>query len=254
VNTMANAKLAVIIPMYEEEANAERCVRAVCDVLAQEVPAARLVAVNDGSKDGTLAVLKRLEAEGLPFIIANHEQNRGYGAALMTGAKEARAAGFEFGLFMDSDLTNDPALIPTFAKKLAGNQYDLIKASRYIEHGGMEGVPLYRQLVTIVGNKVASALFGMGIHDCTNGFHAVRLGLVCDEVFVERGFPMLLEELLALKKKGARATEIPYVLTSRKGGAAASKFTYSPKVVWSYLKYALLAAGVRASVPETRTN
>ena len=45
--------LAVIIPMLNEEMNAERCVRAVCAVLQQHLPQSRLFVVNDGSSDGT---------------------------------------------------------------------------------------------------------------------------------------------------------------------------------------------------------
>jgi hypothetical protein len=85
----------------------------------------------------------------------------------------------------------------------------------------------------------------MGLKDCTNAFRAVRLELLRGVVFKERGFAVLLEELLILKKRGARVTEIPYILTSRAPGEGESKFTYAPRVLWAYLKYALLAAFVR---------
>jgi hypothetical protein len=107
---------------------------------------------------------------------------------------------------MDSDLTNDPAFIPQFAAKLSEGRWDLVKASRYVPNGGMRGVPARRRAVTIAGNAVARTLFGMGIRDCTNGFRAVRLELISDVTFKETGFPIILEELLILKKRGARAT------------------------------------------------
>lgn len=236
--------LAVIIPMLNEELHAEECVRAVCAVLSKSLPASKLVVVDDGSKDGTRAILARLAGESLPFVHVEHEVNRGYGAALVTGARKARDLGFEFGLFMDSDLTNDPALIPRFAELLASGKYDVIKASRYIPGGGMEGVPFRRQVPTRAGNWLASRLFGMGLHDCTNGFRAVRLAMVCDLSFHERGFPQILEELLALKKQGARAAELAYVLTARAEGEGGSKFSYRPKVILAYLKYALKAGAV----------
>jgi len=237
-----NARLAVIIPMYNEQRNAEKCVRAVCTVLSTHVAGAKLVLVNDGSRDRTGLILDALSREGLPFLRVDHETNMGYGAALVSGARAARQAGFEYGLFMDSDLTNDPALIPVFWERLSEGRYDLIKASRYVSGGGMNGVPVRRQLPSRLGNWLASKLFGMGIRDCTNGFRAVRLGLVADLTFRERGFPIILEELLALKKLGARAGEIPYVLTARSSGAGESSFSYRPRVVATYLKYALKAA------------
>lgn len=236
------AKFAIIIPMYNEEANAERCVRAVCQVLRSDVPQAMLFAVNDGSKDATPTILARLAQEGLPLVFVDQNPNGGYGAALMAGARRAYQDGFTYGLFMDSDLTNDPALIPQFAAKMAAGQFDLVKGSRYVRGGGMRGVPWQRQAVTILGNKVASILFGLGIKDCTNGFRAVRLSLIHDATFHERGFPIILEELLLLKKRGARVSELPYTLTSRAADQGQSKFSYSAPVVASYLKYAIKAA------------
>jgi dolichol-phosphate mannosyltransferase len=239
----AQPALAVVIPMYDEEDGAERCVRTVTEVLAQRLPSGRLFVVNDGSRDGTRAVLSRLVDEGLPFTFIDLEQNAGYGGALRAGAERADRNGYAYALFMDSDLTNDPALIPSFWALLSTGRYDVVKASRYIRGGGMRGVPAWRQWYTIVGNRIASLLFGMGIRDCTNGFRAVRLSALRGASLRERGFPSILEELLELKRRGARATELPYVLTSRDDGA--SKFSYAPRVLWAYLKYALLAVVTR---------
>ena len=238
---MRDERLAVIVPMFNESANAERCVTRITDELASRVPDAMLVVVDDGSTDGTGAILEAA-VKKRPFLVEHHGMNRGYGAALVTGARAARRAKFEYGLFMDADLTNDPALIPAFAEKLLDGRYDLVKASRYVNGGGMSGVPAWRRAFTIVGNQIASRLFGMGIKDCTNGFRAVRLSLICDEEFEEKGFPQILEELLVLKRKRAQATEIPYVLTARGRGGGTSKFTYSPRVLYKYLRYAVKAA------------
>jgi dolichol-phosphate mannosyltransferase len=236
--------LAVIVPMFNEERNAERCVSAILPVLSRELPSARLFVVNDGSTDGTDAILRGLLAGGMDFQYVPCERNQGYGAALVAGARAALGAGYEFGLFMDSDLTNDPALIPRFAERLAGGDLDLLKASRYVPGGGMEGVPLRRQLPSRLGNWLAARLFGMGLHDLTNGFRAVRLSMIADVQFRERGFPQILEEMVELKRRGARVAELPYVLTSRTDPEASSKFSYRPAVVLRYLKYAVQAARV----------
>ena len=227
--------------MYNEERNAEKCVRAVCQVLQHKLPGCVLFAVNDGSKDGTERILNQLSTEGMPFQVVSYSDNRGFGGAIHTGMKAAHQAGFAFGLVMDSDLTNDPNLIPSFFDVVSTDKYDLVKASRYVNGGGMKGVPAYRQAFTIVGNFVASRLFGMGVKDCTNGFHAVRLSFLIDETFNERGFPFLLEEMYKLMKKKARAVEIPYILTARSADQGQSSFAYRPKLIWAYLSYALKA-------------
>lgn len=239
-------RLAVVIPMYNEEMNAEKCVRSMLREIGNQLENVSLFAVNDGSLDKTKLILEGLKREELPFEFVNQEENSGYGGACLAGALCALEKGYDFALFMDSDLTNDPKLIPKFYEVLATNKYDIVKASRYISGGGMSGVPMYRQAITRYGNMIASLFFGMRIRDCTNGFRAVRLSFLVGAKFKERGFPMILEELLWFKMKGARAAEIPYILTSRAGDGGVSKFNYTPKVFWSYLKYALKAfMGVR---------
>jgi hypothetical protein len=62
----------------------------------------------------------------------------------------------------------------------------------------------------------------------------------------ERGFPSIVEELYLLKKAGARFEEIPYVLTSRSEDQNGSKFRYTMKTFYSYLKYCVKAVFVSA--------
>lgn len=242
-----NQKLAVVIPMYNEEQNARRCVDAMFEAI-KDNPNVYLYVVDDGSKDRTLAILQDLLVEkdtGDKFCLVPQTPNAGYGQACLAGARQAHKDGLTYCLFMDSDLTNSPTLISKFYELLSTNKYDLVKGSRYIDGGGMEGVPQYRQWITILGNRIASALFGIGIKDCTNGFRAVRLEMMVSENYIERGFPVILEELYAFKKKGARFTEIPYILTSRQQDQGVSKFNYKPSIFWAYLKYALRAMMVR---------
>lgn len=233
-------RLAVVIPMFNEEQGAARCVNVVCDTLRRELPTARLFVVNDGSVDETERILLQIERSEELLTVVSCRENRGYGAALLEGARVAREAGFEFGLFMDSDLTNDPSLIPIFYGVVQGG-FDVVKASRYVKDGGMSGVPLHRQLVSRFGNRIASLLCGVGIRDCTNGFRAVRLSLLEGVTFTERGFPSIMEELYILKQRGARFAEVPYVLTSRAAGEKASSFRYNFRTFYRYLKYCVLA-------------
>ncbi len=231
-------KLAVVVPMFNEEGNAERCVAEITKVLAGE---SQLIVVNDGSSDATLQRLEHAKTTAPALEIVSYSPNRGYGSALLAGAERAETLGYEFALFMDSDLTNDPSLIREFDTLFATDKYDLVKASRYVDGGGMEGVPAYRQAFTITGNWVARHLFRMGIRDCTNGFRAVRLEMLRGLELQERGFASILEELYWLKRRGARAVELPYVLTARTDESG-SKFSYRPAVLWRYLKYAIRAA------------
>ncbi|HEY0394263.1 MAG TPA: glycosyltransferase family 2 protein [Candidatus Elarobacter sp.] len=235
----------VVVPMYNEATGAEACVRRVLAALAPYGERAALIVVDDGSADGTRAILRRLAAEIPSLRYVEREANGGYGAALRSGTERAAQDGAEFALFMDSDLTNDPADIPKFVAAFDAGA-DVVKATRFRKGGGMRGVPWSRRIFSIAGNVVAAALFRTGVRDCTNGFRAVRVALLMRMRLRERGFPVIVEELWWCKALGARFAEVPVILTSRAGAQRPTAFQYKPEIFRTYLRYALLSArGIR---------
>ena len=231
--------LCIIIPVYNEETHIENCVNQVIKVTKEIKHVPLILIVNDGSIDNTNLILKKLSLKYHQLIIINHNKNKGYGAALDTGIKEALRRKFKFAIFMDSDQTNDPKYILNFYKYI-NMGYDCIKASRYINKGKMVKAPLYRRIISKIGNYIASKLFAINIHDCTNGFRMVRLDKLKKIVFKEKGFAIILEELYYLKKMKAKFKEIPTILTNRKN--TTTKFRYKPTLFWDYLKYILKAS------------
>jgi len=230
--------------MYNEEAGAAACVTAVCGALDRLVTAARLIVVDDGSGDGTAAALARLSTESR-LTVVSHEGNRGYGAALRSGVEAADRAGCDVVIFMDSDLTNDPAdIVRLLAAMVPG--VDVVKATRYRGGGGMRGVPLTRRLISRAGNSIARGMFRVGLSDCTNGFRALRTTLACRLRLRETGFPIIVEELYCCVFAARGFAEVPVTLTNRKAELGRTSFVYRPSVLWRYLKYALLA-GLRVS-------
>ncbi len=231
--------LAIIIPMFNEERVAAKCI----DTLQKEIRRIKhkisLVAVNDGSTDATQSVLKEKQKQyGKNIIVVAHGKNKGYGAASQTGIKEAIRLGFNWCLHMDSDLTNDPKYIPQFIKSMS-DDVDCVKASRYIKNAKIINVSFYRRFISLVGNYFAAFLFRVGIKDCTNGFRMVRLEILKGIHLKENNFSIILEELYYLKKRHARFKEIPNVLTARTDSQ--SHFTYKPKIFYDYFKYVIKA-------------
>jgi glycosyltransferase involved in cell wall biosynthesis len=227
--------------MYDEEVNAERCVRAIAAALALTQPPGHLFVVNDGSRDRTAEVLDRTGRDVPNLTIVNHPGNRGYGAALRTGAAAAAEKGFGYVLYMDSDLTTDPKYLPAFVELMRAD-VDVIKATRYAGGGGMAGVPAYRALISRVGNAISRPLVRLPLTDLTNGFRAIKTDLLVSLQLQERSFSIIMEELYRLSLIARTYGEVPYVLTSRGPAEGASRFMYRPKVFLQYLKYALLSA------------
>jgi dolichol-phosphate mannosyltransferase len=230
----------VVIPMYNEEAGAEVCIRRVCPALAAIPYPSKLITVNDGSRDQTGAILDRLAPELPNLTVVHHPQNAGYGAALRTGISTAAQAGFDYALFMDSDLTNDPADIPKFVAHME-HGIDVIKASRFVPGGRMDGVPWQRSIFSVTGNLVARPLFGIGVRDCTNGFRAVKVSILERLNLQEHGFPIIVEELYQAKFLAQTYAEVPVVLTSRTDDQRPTSFGYNSQTLRKYFGYAVKA-------------
>lgn len=236
---MSIVSFAVIIPMFNEELGAARCIEAVTSALKDFAYKTELIVVNDGSTDRTAEVLEAGKPSHPGLTIVTHQRNLGYGSALQTGGLAAAERGHDFVVFMDSDLTNDPRSIGSFISKMEEG-CDLVKASRYIEGGGVQGVPPWRYWISRIGNTIARFLYGLPIHDCTNGFRALRTALIRKMRLGERGFAAIMEELYLAKTLRARVCEVPYVLTARAETLRPSSFQYRPRLFYRYLKYPVL--------------
>jgi len=188
--------------------------------------------------DNTGGILSSLEPKFDRLEVITHEKNAGYGTAVRTGIRRAAELGFDYVLFMDSDLTNDPKYIAPFVEKMLDG-FDLIKASRYIKGGQAVDVPIHRVLISVIGNTVARILFGLPITDCTNGFLAMKVDILKKMPLTEKGFAVIMEELYYAKHLARTFCEIPYTLTARPEIVRRSSFHYRPKVFYKYLKYAI---------------
>lgn len=237
--TVNHSSFVVALPMYNEESYAEKCLRTIFFVLEDlRVPNA-VVAVNDGSRDHTLSILERMKPEFERLYVVDHSVNRGYGASIRTAYKFAIEHEFDYVLFMDADLTQDPRCILDFLPHMT-NGIDMIKASRYIDGSRVIGVPPFRVVVSSLGNAFARLAFHLPITDYTNGFRAVKTSLARQFDLKENHFPILVEEMWQAKQLAKSYAEVSYSLTTRQN-AGDSKFRYDYKVYARYLKFCVLA-------------
>lgn len=227
----------VVLPMYNENANAEKCIVTIGAFLDAIPARTGIVAVDDGSSDGTGQVLRALATTRPGLFVELHEKNRGYGGANRTGFSRAIREGFEYALVMDADLTQDPVYIHGFIAAMK-TKVDFIKATRYAKGGKVEGVPFARAMVSWIGNRLAQIVLRCGVSDFTNGFRAIRTDFLPKLDTRENGFAMLMEEVCQARRAGARFAEVPYTLTVRDDGSV-SKFSYSFGVYWQYLRHLL---------------
>ena len=143
-------RVSVVMPIYNEEATLESIVRRVRSV----APDVELVAVDDGSRDDSGDILRRLEEEGLVDKALVHETNRGKGAALSTGFGAARG---DIVIVQDADLEYDPAEYPRLLAPILAGRADVVYGSRFM--GGQPHRVLYYW--HYVGNRCLTTLSNM---------------------------------------------------------------------------------------------
>lgn len=231
---------AVVVPVFNEETGIRQGCEAIVQVMSSYRGRTCVIAVDDASTDRSASILSELAGRLELLHVCTHDENGGYGAALRTGAKWAGVEGYEYVAFIDSDLTNPPEDLLTMGE-LARQGFPYIKASRFSGGGGMEAVPFRRRFFSANGNRVGRWLFGVPIHDVTNGFRAVRTNLFLSWPLQERGFPIIVEELAWAVRSGVELTEFPSILSVREEGQRPSSFPYRPRVILRYLRYPLRA-------------
>jgi glycosyltransferase involved in cell wall biosynthesis len=228
----------VVLPMYNERPNAAPCIQRLTAFLQKIPTRTAIIAVDDGSVDGTLAELRGLESAIPNLIIEARSKNGGYGAANRTGFAAALREGFDYAVVMDGDGTQDPTYIEGFVAPMQAGT-DFIKATRYARGGRVLGVDRRRYVVSWVGNRLARIALRCNLTDYTNGFRAIRSSLLSRLETHETGFVVLLEEIRVARRLRATFAEAPYTLTVRDNRVSASKFSYSWRVYFNYLKYLL---------------
>jgi dolichol-phosphate mannosyltransferase len=234
----ARMKLCIVIPVYNEAAIIKKSLEIILPYTRQLPAQVTVLLVNDCSQDNSEEIIKAIIAdqpdEHLQMV--SHTVNQGYGGANRTGAQYAIDNGFDYVLYMDSDLTNHPKYLKDFYQKMEEG-YDYIKATRFSKGGGYEGVPWKRRAISRLGNFVGKLITGVPIHDLTNGFRAVKIDVLKNVKLTERHFSVIIEELMKSRKYVQHMCEIPNILGNREDAARQTAFTYDFKTYWRYFKY-----------------
>jgi glycosyltransferase involved in cell wall biosynthesis len=193
-------RLSVIIAAYNEERTIEQVVERV-----RAVPLdLEIIAVNDGSSDGTGAVIDRLRAEGRIDVGLHHARNRGKGAAIRTGI--AAAAG-DVIVVQDADLEYDPREFVRLIDPIARGEADAVYGSRFL--GGDHRVLYYwhsvgNRLLTLLSNMLSN----LNLTDMETGYKMVRAPLLKALILTSNRFGMEPEITARLAQARARVWEI----------------------------------------------
>ena len=153
-----NMKLSVVTPVYNEEGNLRRLHEELSGVLGALNKDYEIIAVNDGSRDGSLKVLRELSLKDPRFKVIHFQMNHGQTAALSAGIDHASG---DIIIMIDSDLENDPKDIPRLLQKI-DEGYDVVSGWRKERWADKK---LRRKLPSVLANKLISKITGVPLHD-----------------------------------------------------------------------------------------
>mgnify|MGYP000153291322 CR=1 FL=1 len=200
--------VSVIVPAYNEERGIGAVLADLRRVLDGLDLPAELLVVDDGSTDGTAAEARRTEG----VRVLEHRANRGYGAALKTGIREAR---YELIAITDADGTYPCEAIPQLVERWRATDCAMAVASRTGRH---VEIPLIRRPAKWVIGRMANMVAGEPIPDINSGLRLFRRS-VAMRLFplLPDGFSFTTTITLALLTNGFRVEYLPIDYRARVG-------------------------------------
>lgn len=235
-------RYTLLIPCYNEAEGIPQLREALQPVIEQLMAdgGVEVIFVDDGSTDGTGALLQVVFADS-PFVrILAHPRNLGLGAALRTGFHAARG---EIVITTDSDGTYPFAEIPRLLQYLR-EDVDLVTASPYHPGGGIEGVPPWRQVFSFGASFLYRLILRSPVRTYTALFRAYRRQVV-EAISVEsNGYVAVAEIMARAIRAGFRVAEYPTTLRVRRFGRSKMKIL---RTILDHLR--LMARLIRSGRP-----
>ena len=214
-------KVLVITPTYNELDNIEAIIEAV---FSQPFPFHMLI-VDDGSPDGTGAIVKSLQQKYNQTEARLHLIERagklGLGTAYIEGFRFGLSKEYEFFLEMDADFSHNPEDLHKLYHACANENADMAIGSRYVTGVNVVNWPMSRVLMSYCASMYVRFITRMTIQDTTAGFvcytRKVLETIPLDKIkFV--GYAFQIEMKFTTWKFGFRLVEVPIIFTDRTKG------------------------------------
>jgi polyisoprenyl-phosphate glycosyltransferase len=209
-------ELGIVVPLFNEEGNVAELVRRIHGILAAlpGSPSFEMCFVNDGSSDGTLALLERIAHDYPSVVIVNLSRNFGHQIAATAGLDVARG---DAVVLMDGDLQDPPELIADFVDKWREG-YDVVYAVRRTRRGES----LFKLVTAKVFYRVIKAMTNVSIPVDTGDFRLMSRRVI-DALSRTRERHRFLRGLVSWV--GYRQVGIPYDRAERHSGS--TKYPFS---------------------------
>jgi dolichol-phosphate mannosyltransferase len=209
----------VIIPTFNEKENVERIIRKVFSL----TPAFHVLIVDDGSPDGTAAIVKQLMTDFPDRLFLQERKGKlGLGTAYIHGFKWALARSYYFIFEMDCDFSHDPDDLLRLRQACLDGA-DVAIGSRYMKGGRIQNWPISRILMSYFASVYVRTVLWININDTTAGFKCYKrrvLERINFESIKFIGYAFQIEMKYIAYKLGFKLVEVPITFKDRTEGAS----------------------------------
>ena len=224
-----------IIPTYNEKENIENIIRAVFALEGGY----NILVIEDGSPDGTAAIVKRLQQEFPDRLFMIERKGKlGLGTAYITGFKWCVEQGYDYIFEMDADFSHNPDDLPKLYQACADGA-DLAIGSRYCNGISVINWPIGRVIMSYYASVYVRTVLGMQVYDTTAGFKCYRRKVLetmdLDKVKM-KGYGFQIEMKYSTYKLGFKIKEVPIIFVDRKEGTSKMSSGIFGEAFWGVLE------------------
>lgn len=214
----------IIIPTYNERENIAAIIHAVMALQPHQFD---VLVIDDGSPDGTAAIVRDLQQEGEltgRLHLIERSGKLGLGTAYIAGFRWALEHGYAYVFEMDADFSHDPADLPRLYEACSGAEgADVAIGSRYVSGVNVVNWPMGRVLMSYFASKYVRLITGIPVHDTTAGFKCYRrrvLEAIDLDAIRFKGYAFQIEMKYSAHCLGFKIKEVPVVFVNRQLGTS----------------------------------
>jgi glycosyltransferase involved in cell wall biosynthesis len=214
--------VSAFFPCYNDELAISTMVRDVHRALEGHVESFEIIVVDDGSQDGSVAVLEALQVEIPELVVVRHPTNRGYGGALISGFAASKN---QWVFYTDGDAQYDASE--------AVRCIDAVTPTTDVVQGWKieRGDPWYRIVIGRVYHYTVKLLFNLHVHDTDCDFRMIRATLLDGIELTSTSGVICVEMMRKFERAGAHFVEVGVTHKARPHGR--SQFFRLPAIARS---------------------
>lgn len=182
-----------------------------------------LLIIDDGSPDGTGAIVKGLQTEFTGKLFIEERQGKqGLGTAYIHGFKWCIAHKYDYIFEMDADFSHNPDDLLRLREACVEGA-DMSVGSRYVKGVNVVNWPMSRVLMSYYASMYVRIITGINLHDSTAGFVCYKRK-VLETIRLDKikfvGYAFQIEMKYTTIKHGFKVVEIPIIFTDRTEGTS----------------------------------